>query len=75
VSWTNSRQTLSGTGTEKFIAAWNFLVVAAAGDYFELKWSSADTAMQLLASIAASAPARPGVPSVILTVTYAGASL
>jgi len=73
VSWTNSRQTLSGTGTEKFIASWNFIVLAAAGDYFELKWSSADTAMQLLASIASSGPARPGIPSVILTVTYAGA--
>lgn len=73
LSWTNTRQTLSGTGTQKFIAAWNFVVAASAGDYFELKWSSADTGMQLLAAVAASGPARPGIPSVILTVTYVGA--
>ena len=73
VSWTNSRQTLSGTTTQKFIAAWNYMVVASAGDYFEIKWSSADTGMQLLAAVASSGPARPGIASVFLTVTYAGA--
>ena len=74
VSWSNTQQTLSGTGTQKFVAAWNFVVEAATGDYFELKWSSADTGMRLLTTVAANSPSRPGVPSVILTVTYVGAS-
>lgn len=73
-SWTNTQQTLSGTGTQKFVAAWNFVVEAAAGDYFELKWSSPDTAMRLLSQVAANSPSRPGVPSVILTVSYVGAT-
>jgi hypothetical protein len=30
----------------KFVAAWNFFVQAAAGDYFELCWHSADTAVR-----------------------------
>lgn len=72
VSWTNTSQTLSGTGTQKFVAAWNFVVPANAGDYYELKWSSADTAMRLLTTPAGNTPARPGVPSVILTVSYVG---
>ena len=72
VSWSNTQQTLSGTGTQKFVAAWNFVVEAAAGDYFELKWSSADTGMRLTTTVAANSPSRLGVPSVILTVTYVG---
>lgn len=71
--WTNTRQTLSGTGSQKFVAAWNFVVRADAGDYFELKWSSADADMRLLATGAATGPVRPAAPSVIVTVTYAGA--
>lgn len=70
--WTNTRQTLSGSGSQKFVAAWNFVVRAAAGDYFELKWSSADPDMRLLTTSAGTGPIRPGAPSVILTVTYAG---
>lgn len=73
VSWSNTQQTLSGTGTQKFVAAWNFVAEAAEGDYFELKWSSPDTGMRLLTTVAANSPSRPGVPSVILTVTYVGA--
>lgn len=49
------------------VAAWNFVEFMAAGDYFELMWSTDDTACQILASPAA-APV-PAIPSVILTVT------
>jgi hypothetical protein len=52
----------------KFVAAWNFFVQAAAGDYFELCWHSADTAVSLQAQGTASNPTRPAIPSVILTV-------
>lgn len=49
------------------VAAWNFVVQMNAGDYFELVWSTNDTAAQITAT-AASAPV-PAIPSVILTVT------
>lgn len=69
VSWTNTQQTLVGTTTERYVAAWNFVVEAAAGDYFELMWSSADVDMRILSEVAQTSPARPGIPSLILTVT------
>jgi hypothetical protein len=51
------------------VAAWNFLVNAASGDYYELKWSSPDTTAQLHAAVAGTNPTRPAIPSVILSVT------
>jgi hypothetical protein len=68
VSWTNTTQTLVGATEEKYIAAWNFMVSAHAGDYFELMWSSPDTFMRLVTVPAQVSPARPGVPSVIVSV-------
>lgn len=49
------------------IAAWNYVVELNAGDYFELVFSTDDTACQILA-LGAVAPV-PAIPSVILTVT------
>jgi hypothetical protein len=69
LSWTNTRQTLVGTTTEKYVAAWNFVVQASASDYFELMWSSADVDMRILAQVAETGPDRPGIPSLIVTVT------
>lgn len=54
----------NGTAT---VAAWNFVINLAAGDYFELVWSADSTAVSIQFS-AASAP-RPAIPGVILTVT------
>jgi hypothetical protein len=51
------------------VAAWNFLVNAASGDYYELYWSSADTTAQIHAASAGTNPTRPAIPSVILSVT------
>ena len=51
------------------VAAWNFLVQANAGDYYELYWSSADTTAQIHAAAAGTNPTRPAIPSVILSVT------
>lgn len=68
VLWTNTRQTLVGSAGEKYIAAWNFVVNAQAGDYFELMWSSPDTAMRLVSAPAQVSPVRPGVPSVMISV-------
>jgi hypothetical protein len=58
--------TLAGSSSA-VVAAWNFVVELNAGDYFELVWSTSNTACQIRAS-AASAPV-PAIPSVILTVT------
>lgn len=58
--------TLAGTSAAS-VAAWNFVVVMNAGDYFELVWSTDDTSCQIQA--AAAAGPVPSIPSVILTVT------
>lgn len=57
---------LQGNNAEQ-VAAWNFVISLKADDYFELMWSTDDTACQIAAS-AAAAPV-PGIPSVILSVT------
>lgn len=50
----------------ELVAAWNFFLELAAGDYFELMYSVSDTAVEITAQ-AAAAPV-PAIPSVILTV-------
>ena len=61
---------VAGNG-DRIMAAWNYIVSAAAGDYYELAWAANDTNV-LLEYVAASAPV-PAVPSVILTVVPVGA--
>lgn len=56
-----------GGSDASIIAAWNYVLELKAGDYFELVWSTDDTACQILA-VGAVAPV-PAIPSVILTVT------
>jgi hypothetical protein len=58
--------TLAGSDAA-VIAAWNYVVDLNAGDYFELVFSTDDTACQIIA-VGAVAPV-PAIPSVILTVT------
>ena len=55
-----------GTNAE-ILAAWNYLITLAAGDYIELMWSTDDTNLQL--TYAAAAAPVPAIPSAILTVT------
>lgn len=57
--------------TKKFVAAWNFVVDAVAGDNFELMWLSPDTTMQILYVPGQTINGYdiPAVPSLILTVT------
>ena len=50
------------------VPAWNFVLVLQAGDYFELAWQSSDT--DVVISAAAAASNYPGIPSIILTVTW-----
>lgn len=57
---------LKGNNGE-LVASWNYFIELAAGDYVELMWSTADTAVQIAAR-AAAAPV-PAIPSIILTVS------
>ena len=68
VANTNTETTLVGNAG-KHVAAWNFVVQASAGDYYEIAWHSADTSVFINYIAAASTPTRPAIPSVIVTVT------
>jgi hypothetical protein len=50
------------------VASWNFSLTLTAGDYVEIAWSSADTAMRLLTVPAQVGPVRPVTPSVRCTI-------
>ncbi len=67
VPWTNTQ--LQFAKEEKKVAAWNFVVSLAAGQYAEIFWSSPDTTFQILKSDPQANPDRPAVPSLILTIT------
>ena len=56
--------TLSGNN-DKQVAAWNWFVTSAAGDYYQIIWVSADTDLRLFAEPISGT--HPGIPSVILT--------
>jgi hypothetical protein len=61
---------VQGNG-ERIMAAWNYVVSAAAGDYYELAWAADDTNVVL--DYVAAAGVVPAVASVILTVVPVGA--
>ena len=71
VANSNTETTLVGNNG-KHVAAWNWFVNAAAGDYFELCWQSSDTELFINYIAAATTPTRPAIPSVILTVNKVG---
>ena len=66
VAYSATKVTLAGNSAAT-VAAWNFVLDMNAGDYFELVWSTDDTACLIQADTSASPV--PGIPSVILTVT------
>ena len=71
----DSNTQLEVTANSPFMfAAWNFFVDAAAGDYYELMWSSDDshTVIQYEPSVGAGASLHPAVPSLIVTVNQVG---
>ncbi len=57
-----------GATDGRLIAAWNYFVTAAAGDFFELMWSTASSDVSIQHLPTQSSPTRPATPSVILTV-------
>jgi hypothetical protein len=62
-----SKVVIDGPNAE-LVPAWNFLLVMEANDYFELAWQSPDT--DVVAPYVAPTGNIPGIPSVILTVTW-----
>jgi hypothetical protein len=54
------------TNNSKVVAAWNWFVSSATGDYYQIIWRSDDTDLRLLAEPISIN--HPGIPSVILTV-------
>ncbi len=57
-----------GVNTAAIVAAWNFFQNLAAGDQVELMWSVSNPQVYLAYTPATSTPARPAVPSLIVTV-------
>jgi hypothetical protein len=73
LDWTNTSSDANNNNA-KVVAAWNFVLMLAAGDYLELAWWSADVTMRLFARAAQAdvpgvSPARPAIPSIIVTMT------
>jgi hypothetical protein len=52
----------------EIVAAWNFVLVMEASDYFELAWESADT--NVVIPYVAATGNIPAIPSIILTVSW-----
>lgn len=71
ITYSNSQLTLHGNNA-KALPSWNFFEEVNEGDYIEICWHSTDADMRILAASAQSNPARPGIPSVILTVSKIG---
>ena len=57
---------------DKYVAAWNFMIDLSANDFFQLMWYSIDSTVAIVNLPESLAPARPSVPSLILTVNQVG---
>jgi hypothetical protein len=68
VADSNGQVTVTGNGG-KSLPSWNYVLTLAANDYVQIFAQSPDTSMRVVASGIQTNPARPSVPSVIVTVT------
>jgi hypothetical protein len=70
---TNTKVAISSSSPYS-VAAWNFFVDAATGDYYQLMWSSDSehTVMEYEAATGSGATLKPAIPSIILTVNQVG---
>ena len=70
---TNTKVAISSSSPYS-VAAWNFFVDAAAGDYYQLMWSSDSehTVIEYEAATGSGATLKPAIPSIILTVNQVG---
>lgn len=70
---TNTSVAITTAGpTGRQVAAWNFMVRAEAGDYYELMWACADANVVIQAVTDANTTYGPAIPSLILTVNQVG---
>lgn len=71
VSNTNTQISLNKAPGElgRVVAAWNFVKEIKANDYVEIVWSANASTGLIYASGSALNPSRPGIPSVITTIT------
>jgi hypothetical protein len=67
VANSNTQVTVLNGG--KYLAAWNFVTTLAANDYAQIFVQSPDVNMRVVAVGTQTNPARPAVPSIIVTVT------
>jgi uncharacterized protein (DUF736 family) len=67
VSQTNTTFTIHDNNSQ-LVAAWNWFLQMNGTDYFQLAWSSPNTNISLFVETGLTNPARPDVPSIILTV-------
>jgi len=69
VAYTNTRITLSGNGVD-IVPAWNFFIEGGGEtDYWQFAWSTDSNKIILHSEGPQVTPTRPGIPSVILTVS------
>jgi len=68
VDYSNTRIHVTGNNA-KYVAAWNWVVESISTDYFEIAWCSPDTDMRIYAEGPQTNPPRPGIPSIICSVT------
>lgn len=68
VPWTSTNLTFANNNVLS-VAAWNFVSQLNAGDYMELMFSTTDIEIILFGEGPVGAPTRPGLPSLIVTVT------
>jgi hypothetical protein len=68
IPYSNTQILVTGSGG-KHVASWNFVLTLDATDYVQIMAQSADVNMRVVASGAQSSPARPEVPSTIVTIT------
>ena len=65
---TTGKVVLTGSANASpVVAAWNYVLDLAAGDYIQLMWATSNTNVEIVAAVA-TAP-HPAIPSAILTVT------
>ena len=74
VPWTATDIVLAGTNksADRYVAAWNFFINAAAGSSYQLRVSSAAGASDTDIIADAATALRPAIPSTILTVNQVG---
>ena len=68
IPYTTGKVVLTGSANASpIVPAWNFVVDAVAGDYYELMWAVSNNNVVILSAVAT--PPHPAIPSSILTVT------